>query len=706
MKLNKFFLLFLLVLFLSGKASAVPAYPYPIKITQPNGEEITVKMKGDEWMKGMESEDGYSLLYDEDNYIVYATQNEKGDLTPSKIIARDVELRSDEAKILLKNTPKNLQYSKEQREILLQMRNITEKATLRSRSPQSTIETAKAICALIGFPDKPFQYTQEDFDKLMNQVGYRKGIQKGSVKDFYLENSYGQLELIVTVTGPYTAKYNHAFYGENDKNEQDMYPDSLAREAADFAFNEPTINPADFDNDGDGYIDTFHFLYAGYGEEAGAPANCIWAHKYGFWPALTYGRKKLDTYSCSPELRGSTGTNITYIGPICHELCHVFGAPDYYDTDGEGNGGDFTGTGNWDLMATGSWNNDGATPAHINMFQKMGFGWVNPVELTLPQTIKEMPNSAENPVAYVIKSTNPNEYYVLENRQKTGFDAGVPGAGLLIYHVNYKASDFWQNTVNNKHPQGVYVVAANSTNEIPTGTPASYGLINNAGCAFPGTGIPAKADFTDQSVPSAFLWSGDKLGKTVTNITKTGKFVSFDFMSPVLNLNLKAQLVEDKITLTWEKPASEKQITGYKVYFNDQLVLRTTGTAYRRTVTAEGTYIFGVSVLFENGEESAVQEVEIIVNWTAINPIQSNPALVYPNSIKQGETINLDMGDNISNAGLSVYTLSGQLVLQKQVNTQYSQHIIDLPKGIYILKIEHNTSDRTDLTRNLRLIVN
>jgi M6 family metalloprotease-like protein len=702
MKLNKILLLFLFALFFSGKASAVPAYPYLIKITQPNGEEITVKMKGDEWMKGMESEDGYSLLYDEDNYIVYAILNEKGDRVPSKIIAQDVELRSEEAKNLLKNIPKKLPYSKEQKEIFRQLRNIKEKATFRSRSPQSAIGTAKAICALIGFSDSPFQYTREDFDQLMNQVGYRNGMQKGSVRDFYLENSYGQLELIVTVVGPYMAKHEYAYYGENDRNGEDMHPEELAKEASVFAFSEPDVNPADFDNDGDGYIDTFHFLYAGYGEESGASANHIWAHKYGFFPALTYGNKKLDTYSCSPELRGRTGTNMTYIGPICHELCHVFGAPDYYDADD----GEFDGTGNWDLMAGGSWNNSGATPAHINMFQKIDFGWVDPVELASPQTVEDMPNSAENPVAYVIKSTDPNEYYVLENRQKIGFDANVPGTGLLIYHVNYKISNFWQNTVNTKHPQGVYVVAANSNYEIPTGTPASYGSINSSNCTFPLSGTTAKADFTDQSVPSAFLWSGGKLGKPVTNITKNGRFVSFDFMVSEFNLNLKAKLEENKITLTWEAPSSEKKITGYKIYRNDKFVLQTNSTAYRETVTTEGTYTYGVSVLFETGEESAVQKVEIVVDWTAIDAIESNPVLVYPNPVKQGESFHLDLGDNLREAEWSVYTLSGQLILQKQIDTQHSRHIIHLPKGIYIVRIKQEWSATTGLTRNFRLIVN
>jgi M6 family metalloprotease-like protein len=699
MKINKILLINLfLILLVAGKVSAVPAYPYFIQLNQPDGKEITVKMKGDEKMKWMESEDGYSLLYDKNKYIVFAEKNEKGDMIPSNVIARNAASRSDEVQKWLKGIPQNLQYSKNQKEILRGMWKIIPDGNLRSgNAPQSAVGTAKAICALIQFPNKSLTYTQDDFSVLMNQVGYENGIQKGSVRDFYLENSYGQLDMVVTVVGPYTVSHNDNYYGENKGSGIDSNLDEFSREAANFAFRDPNVNPADYDNDGDGYIDTFHFIFAGYGEESGAGDDCIWSHKSGYWPALQYGGKKLDTYSCSPELRGKSGTNISYIGVICHELCHVFGAPDYYDADGNESGGDFPGTGNWDLMANGSWNNSGATPAHINMFQKINFGWVNPIVLSSPQEIKDMPNSAENPVAYIIPSNNPNEYYVLENRQKNGFDAKVPGSGLLIYHVNYDARQFAENSVNNGHPQGVYPVFANSPYEIPSGTPASYGSINSSTCTFPITGIGKKVEFTDQSVPSAFLWSGGKLGKPITNITVSNQLASFYFMRSLLNL--QAQVEANRITLIWVKPDSEKTIKGYNIYRNGQFILQTTNTTYRETVSEEGTYTYGVSILFE-GEESAIEEVKALVKGTAIDAVAHDAILVYPNPVRAGEPFYLNLNENSGEAGLFFYTLSGQLVWQKQVNAPHSRHTVHLPAGMYIVKIKQER-----LVSTMRLII-
>ena len=79
------------------------------------------------------------------------------------------------------------------------------------------------------------------------------------------------------------------------------------------------------------------------------------------FPEITMQGMKIDRYSCTPELRGNRGGGISRIGPCCHEMGHALGAMDYYDTDYT-TGGSFEGTGVWDVMAQGSWNNDGITP--------------------------------------------------------------------------------------------------------------------------------------------------------------------------------------------------------------------------------------------------------------------------------------------------------------------------------------------------------
>jgi len=680
-----------------GEIYAVPAYPHLIKKVQPNGDEITLKMKGDEKIKWMESEDGYSLLYNKDRSIVYAIQDDKGDMIPSSVIAQDKNKRSAEALNLLNSVSRNMQFSQKQKETLLQ---IQEQATFKSstRSSISATGNVRAICALVEFPDKPFTYTVGDLEQLMNQIGYVNGNQRGSVRDFYLENSYGKLDMVTTVVGPYRVQNNHAYYGQNGRNGNDRYVMELVKEVADFVFNDPFINPSDYDNDNDGYIDSFHILFAGYGEEAGSNEDCIWSHKGDFWPELIYRGKKLSSYSCSPELRGNTGNDITYIGVICHELCHILGAPDYYDTDGEGSGGTFIGTGRWDLMADGSWNNDGATPAHINMFQKIQFGWVTPMELSQAQSITGMTNSAENPVAYLIHSANPQEYYILENRQQMGFDTRVPGSGLLIYHVNYQSANFALGSVNNGHPQGIYPVCASSSYQTPNANPASYGNINSAGCVFGGNNLFSNTAFSGNTTPAAILFNGERLGKSITDIKQNNKLISFNFKLDEAGLNLVASTSENVVTLRWDTPETEEIIKGYNIYRNNEFILFSTQNAYRETIRTDGKYIYGISVQFEN-YESAREEVEVSLNWTSIESFSSNFINIYPNPIQRGEAIYFNLGEKNANAELFFYNLSGQLVLEKEINTQQNQDIINLPSGIYILLIKQGQQvSRTKLT--------
>jgi len=221
----------------------------------------------------------------------------------------------------------------------------------------------------------------------------------------------------------------------------------------------------------------------------------IWSHMSYANPSVTQNGKTISKYSCSPEIRGSNvnGANITTIGVICHEMAHnLLNIPDFYDTNYE-TGGKFDGTGRWDLMASGNYNGtpSGSRPAHFNMYTKVQKGWVTPVTLNSPTVITNMPNSAENPVAYRINTTTSNEYFLLENRQPVKFDTNIPGinGGLVIYRVH---SNVGNSCINCTHPQRVYPVYAASTYALPIGIITTqvpnintYGTINSSGCPFP-----------------------------------------------------------------------------------------------------------------------------------------------------------------------------------------------------------------------------
>ena len=631
---------------------AAPAYPGLVTMKQPDGEEISVYLRGDETVHWMESPDGYSLLFDNNKRIVFATTDDAGNMIPSSIVFQNESLRSSTPDGQSANIRKGLRYSASQISALKEIRNlrnsIIKDASLRS----STGATIHAVCTLVEFPDQPLTKTIDDFNQLMNQSGYNSDGARGSVHDFFYEDSYGKLDLEITMVGPFKAAKNLSYYGQNNGANTDVNVQELAQDVANYTFGQSGINPAEFDNDGDGNIDAFHFIYAGYGEEAGGSPSTIWAHESDFFITLNFGGKKLNTYSCSPELRGNLGTGITRIGVICHEMGHIFGSPDYYDVD-EDTGGNFLGTGRWDLMSNGSWNgpaNDGASPAHTNMFQKIRLGWVTPVTLSTPQPVTNMPNSAENAIAYTYNTSVSGEYYVLENRQQTGFDSYVPGHGLLIYHVSVKNSDISNNLVNNTYPQKMYPVCASSTYKIPNSDPASYGDINSAGCPFPGTA--GNKSFTDYTTPSAITWNGANSAKPVTEINESGGTISFNFMQPgaesVLNFTLTRS--GNNVQLNWDQPNTN--VLGYNIYRNNQLIIRLMGsgnTSYTQNNVSPGDFTYCVTAFYDQEEsDSSCQSINIPGTPNAYPVVRNLQQTTDGNIVKltwdspvQSDTVNL-----------------------------------------------------------------
>lgn len=515
-----FFLCFQFFLLLNT-TNASPAYPHPIKFTQPDGQVITIHLKGDEKIRWAETMDGYSILFNKTGTYEYAILDNENSLQPSGRQAKDKSYRNTEETSFLNAIPKGIHYSQTQVQMMKSAWNIY---NTESKSSFPTLGNRNLICILIGFTDVPFTKTNADFNNLFNQINYTANGANGSVKDYYLENSYNQLNLTITVAGPYTASHNMAYYGADNGYSHSIRAGELMTEAIIAA--DATVNYADFDNDANDNVDGVYVIFAGYGQEAGASADAIWSHASNIYPSLNLDGKTINRYSCSPELRGNAGTNITNIGVICHEFGHVLGAPDYYDTDYATNG-DHDGTGEWDLMAGGAWNDNGRTPPHHNAYTKtVVYNWASSSVLNNASLIT-LDNAVENSNSfYRINTATNNEYFLIENRQKIKFDAYIPGHGMIIYHVDKNFINNAGNSINNTDHQGMYPVCANANGNPPT----TYGSINSSGCPFPGSA--SVTSFTDATTPNSMSWANTNTAKPITFITEnlTNKTVSFAFM--------------------------------------------------------------------------------------------------------------------------------------------------------------------------------
>ena len=499
-----------LVCLLSLHLSAVPAYTGRVYVVTENCKTVAITMKGDENFKYALSEDGYTLLNGENNWR-YATKDIDGNLVASEFSLTTIGDESADLKNFKEKCPKHLSISHNTVSGCRQMR--VQRVGIHNGEP--IVGQRRALVVLMQYSDVKFSKTRDDFESLFNEVGFSIDNAKGSVKDFYSFASSGQLEYISDIYGPYTTLNNMRYYGQNSSlGGGDVNAFELCLEAI---RNLPeNIDYSMYDNDNDGIVDNIHIIFAGYGEESGASADAIWSHEY---PYKIVMKNEVGInfagYSCTPELRGNSGKKISNIGVICHELGHALGANDYYDTNYAVDGS-YEGTGEWDIMASGSWNDDGRLPPNFNPYVRThDFGWETQKDINEEGTVTLIPHSynlADN-VVIRLNTRASNDYFLLENRQKIHFDASLPGNGLMIYHVHPNIDYLSEsNSINNASPQGFYPVCASGSRP----SLKQYGNINTGECPFPGS--CHISSFAPSASPSAKAWDGSPARFSLSNI--------------------------------------------------------------------------------------------------------------------------------------------------------------------------------------------
>jgi len=365
----------------------------------------------------------------------------------------------------------------------------------------SVVGKRRALVLLVDFSDKIATQNKQHFSDMLFSSGVYS---TKSLKDYFWESSYKNLEVGGDVsgeggqtTGWYRAPNSYSYYtnaeygfGDYPKNAQ-----KLVEDAVDLAAK--YVNFADYDNDGDGFVDALFVVHAGTGAEMSGDVNDIWSHQWSINPKSVHGVKVRD-YSMEPE----DGE----IGVYCHELGHVFGLPDLYDYDY-----DSAGVGRWDLMAAGSWNNGGKTPADFGSWCKLKLGWITPSTISGQQTVTIKPYSTSGQVYQLpVGGANSKEFFLLCNRRLTNFDEFLPGEGLMILHVDENQS--------NNNDQDHYLVNVEQCDG-----KASLNKNENSGDANDPYPCAANATFSASTNPSSKAYDGSDSKIAVTNIQRSGE---------------------------------------------------------------------------------------------------------------------------------------------------------------------------------------
>ncbi len=473
--IKNFIVLFLSIIALS-RVFAIPANTILQTQRQSTGKTISFYLVGDEFMHCARTIDRYTLLSAENGDMVYAVLNDNGDMVASNIVASDPNQRDKQEIDFLASIEKNLFFSRQQVQRFQSKRNFRDNDLKVMRDARSDnndfVRNPNLLVVLVNFTNATMQTSNiNQFTHQIKDTNYNSGNFTGSVRDYFFDNSFEQMDPNFHVIGPYTLNHPYSYYGSNEDNCYLMVTDAL-----NIADSTDDIDLSIFDNDGDGLVDLVHVIYAGQGEHYTGQSNQIWAHMYYVFDSPTYDGVQLWRYSCSSEL--GQYNNCDGIGAVCHEMGHVFGLPDFYDTDYDQSGGTSATTGEFDVMAEGSYNNNCLTPPYYSMVERSMINWAVPDTLNANGVYTLEPISTSNTALHM--DLDGDEYLTFEYRKKTKWDAYIPAEGMIVFHAISSKFDNWEETndINvNPNDRGFYI------------EPAAGGSTNNStsAVAFPGS---------------------------------------------------------------------------------------------------------------------------------------------------------------------------------------------------------------------------
>ena len=288
-------------------------------------------------------------------------------------------------------------------------------------------QTLNCLVLLVDFSNNAGTQTPQHYDNLLFNPN-----NPNSMASFYKALSYGQLNVTGKVVPWIRASKPYSYYTNGASGTGNTYPRNtpgLLNEVLSKWTSTAGNSFKPFDANGDRFLDGLFLIHAGPGAETlSSPAarqNAIWSHKWMLPTPFKKNNVTAYAYFTAPE----DGK----LGVFSHEFGHFLGLPDLYDTTYRSHG-----IGDWCLMAGGSWGGGGSTPARMSAWCLERLNWINPTKVTAATTLTldTLENAKTECYRIPAGTVAKNEYLLLENRQKTGRDAALPGHGLAVWHID------------------------------------------------------------------------------------------------------------------------------------------------------------------------------------------------------------------------------------------------------------------------------
>lgn len=540
-----FFLLLLIGLAVLQGAGTVVAAPFAeqISFTQPNGKQITLWGEGDEFYAVFETLDGYTVIYNPatkaydyarlsaDRSALESTGLAVGQGDPAALgLAKRLRISQDARKKQVRERFAKWDQGMEVTARWNQIKTAWQDASRDAKggpvtAPANFITTGTKVglTLLIDFSDAPATIPQAEVVAFCNADGYTGYGNNGSVKSYFSDNSNGMLTYtnIVTVylRVPRPKSYYNDFALPFGDGANYLIRDAinvmkgLPNYATDIL---PALNALTVD--GSGRVVACNVFFAG--ANSGVWAQGLWPHS---WSLYVVGAQPLGNGMSVYKYQITNMGNALTLATFCHENGHMLcGYPDIYDYDYDSTGG----SGDYCLMGSPG---NAKNPAQFCAYLKRTSGWATTVDIDAFSSLEASVSASGadfNKFYRYQKPVVPTEYYLIENRQKSGRDSSLPGGGVLVWHIDELGDHNNQKTNYNVSHFNYEVSLIQADNLWHLQKGANDGDANDP-YYLGNTATTYTNGFTDTTAPSARWWDGSLSKMKLFNFSAKGNTMTF-----------------------------------------------------------------------------------------------------------------------------------------------------------------------------------
>lgn len=504
---------------------ATPFIGKTFTFTQPDGTTFKVRGWGDQHYAVFETLDGYSVVKDPSTgfYEIAQVSGDGTELEPAPgprgnldgvraAVPPGLRITREAARArgmqgALQMGGRRCDQRREQRKQMARAAR-TLGGPVMAPPQRTTTGDFVGLCLLIDFPDEPGTIPREEVERFCSQQGYSGFGNNGSVFDYFHDNSIGRCRYTNIVADYYRARHPKSHYTDPTIRQgvraRQLIVEALTQLKADnFDFTQLTA-------DSGGFVFAMNVYYAG--EVVNNWSEGLWPHAWSLATpvSLAPGKSAFD-YQFTDMSHELT------LGTFCHENGHMLcDYPDLYDY-----GGESSGTGAYCLMCAGA-NINEKDPTHISAYLKRLSGWANRVIPIEHNAQIDLP-AGSNDFALFTKTSG--EYFIIENRAKSGRDASLPDEGLAIWHVDEDGDNSNEQMTPGSHYE-LSLEQADGEFRLEA-TRHHYGDSTDLFGS-------ANQRFADSTSPNSKWWDG-----TVSNLE------IFDIAAPAATASFRARLADD-----------------------------------------------------------------------------------------------------------------------------------------------------------------